>query len=333
MKNYLIVLMLLAGMVSCKNNSEEIVTTPSRTFLDPHQHDSCNFTEFVYDEFEIQNIPYNQLPYITGLKEVVQRSAYDEDSIPIIKFHNEFRYHPVYIAEYALDLLDVFYTTKDSNYLNEATKNANKLASLGIAEDSSLYLPYDFGFRMHYDYYDSMVPPWYSAMAQGLGITLFCRMYELTGDTSFLQNSHKLFNSLIPLKGNGKKIWFSCVDKNGNLWLEEYPTDVPCFTLNGMIFAIYGLYDYYRITQDELAATMIKASITTIKNNVERFRNDDDITYYCIKHEIKAPEYQPIHIRQMKMLEKISLDPFFGKEAELMERDIDAYNKTMEVKN
>ncbi len=257
---------------------------------------------------------------------LVERQAYDDDSVPIIKFHRIYRYHPVYIAEYTLDLIDVYTTTKDTACIPVIMHNLNKLVTLGVQVDSSLFYPYDFDFRMHYDYRDMMFAPWYSGMAQGLVLSLFCRVYEFTGRQEFLDYSKKIFNSYLRLKGDGFQPWVSCVDQHGNLWLEEYPKDIPCFTLNGMIFAIYGIYDYYRITKDETAERYLKGSITTIKKNVERFRNENDITYYCVKHEIKAPEYQDLHINQLLMLEKMTNDSYFGEVAKAMRTDINNYN-------
>lgn len=297
-----------------------------RPFFSPHQHDSCNYTEFYFDDFEIQILPASELPYESNDSTMVERQAYDDDSVPIIKFHRIYRYHPVYIAEYTLDLIDVYTTTKDTACIPVIMRNLNKLVTLGVQADSSLFYPYDFDFRMHYDYQDMMLAPWYSGMAQGLVLSLFCRVYEFTGREEYLTYSKKIFNSYLRLKGDGFQPWVSCVDANGNLWLEEYPKDVPCFTLNGMIFAIYGIYDYYRLTHDETAERYLKGSITTIKKNVERFRNENDITYYCIKHEIKAPEYQDLHINQLLMLEKMTNDSYFGDVAKAMRTDIDNYN-------
>ena len=46
--------------------------------------------------------------------------------------------------------------------------------------------------------------------------------------------------------------WISGIDGDNYLWLEEYPdSDQPNKTLNGKIFAIYGLYDFYQLTGNQ----------------------------------------------------------------------------------
>ena len=38
-------------------------------------------------------------------------------------------------------------------------------------------------------------------------------------------------------------------DEHGNIWLEEYPTIPTSHVLNGFIYAIFGIYDLYRVTK------------------------------------------------------------------------------------
>ena len=38
--------------------------------------------------------------------------------------------------------------------------------------------------------------------------------------------------------------------------LEEYPGSPPDHTLNGFIFALYGVYDYYVITRSDAASRL-----------------------------------------------------------------------------
>ena len=115
------------------------------------------------------------------------------------------------------------------------------------------------------------------------------------------------------LKGNTDDIWVSCVDSNGNLWLEEYPRDLPALTLNGKNFAIFGVYDYYRVTKNTIALKVLRAAITTIKTNIYKYRNENDLSWYCQKHRIKDSGYHLVHIEQLETLYKITDDTLFLK--------------------
>ena len=119
---------------------------------------------------------------------------------------------------------------------------------ISLAIDSTLLFPYSY----NYDFYDRdrMVAPWYSGMAQGKVLSLFSRLYELTSNKDFLIIADKIYGSFYRLKATHSD-WVSCIDQDGNLWIEEYPHIQPSHVLNGMVFAIFGIYDYYIINKTE----------------------------------------------------------------------------------
>lgn len=166
-----------------------------------------------------------------------------------------------------------------------------------------------------------MYSPWYSGMAQGQILSIFCRMYEQTGDSRYMKQAMLIFNSFLKLKANDESPWVTCIDRNKNLWFEEYPKEEVCFTLNGMIFAIYGIYDFYRITNNESAMKLLKGGLTTIKRNAAAFRSKDRLSFYCLKHKSRNPWYHLIHIEQMGTLYRITGDVYFADMAETLKND------------
>lgn len=294
--------------------------------FDPATWDSCNYTNFRLDTFNFPEIEYSQLPYIHGRKKPRVYDNYDAEGIPlhVDRRENNVNYHPVFLDLVGLMYMDYYVKTKNKEGLEKAYLIYNKMVNSSLKLDSSIYFPYTFPFPLHDCEEETMIPPWYSGMAQGQALSFFSRLYEETNDDKVLENCHKVFNSFLRLKGDGYDPWVTCVDKNGYLWLEEYPRDLPCFTLNGMIFAIYGLYDYYRITDSELALKYLNASLTTIKDNILRFRCEDDVSYYCLKHNNfngRNPAYHKVHIRELKKLTELTGDPYFSEVAEIFIKD------------
>ena len=118
---------------------------------------------------------------------------------------------------------------------------------------------------------------------------------------------------------------YTFVDEEGYYWIEEYPINYPeeaaDQVLNGFIFSIYGLYDYYLLTKDPDVKKILKASITTVYNYIPEFRDEGDISFYCLKHHHKDIKYHFIHQDQLSTLTNITGDPFFQAMADSLYND------------
>jgi hypothetical protein len=283
--------------------------------------DSCNNLDFNTGNFNIVKLTEKDLPYIEGWGTINDHPYKDSDSIPLFEFKQQLYYHPVMLVQHALLMLDVLNTTKDSSYIPRILTVADKLLSISISIDSSLYLPYLFDFSVHDCPNESMKTPWYSSMAQGQALSLMCRLYEITSDEKYKIASANFFNSLCKLKANSPKNWTACVDSNKNLWFEEYPHNIPFHTLNGMIFTIYGIYDYYLMTENKKAEELLQAGLLTIKTNLPRFRNKHRSSSYCLKHLFIAPSYHKIHVKQLQTLSKLTGDSIFKRYVKLFKSD------------
>ncbi|MDG1332580.1 MAG: D-glucuronyl C5-epimerase family protein [Crocinitomicaceae bacterium] len=312
-------------ITSCETEKEESEVIPpplNCNFSDlPQSLDSCNYLDYKTEDFTITALEYDKLPYIYGFDKM-RKAIFDSDSIPIFEFKGEKHYHPIVLAQYCLELLDAFNTTNDSSLLTYTEKLTAKLLELPIETDSSLLFPYMFEFEVHQCPDELMEKGWYSSMAQGQVLSLLCRLDRLTGNENYRSKAEMTFNSLKVMKGTGQTPWMSCVDPSGNLWFEEYPNDIPFHTLNGMIFTLYGFYDYYLMTGDETSKKLLQAGILTIKTNIYNFRNEGSGSYYCLKHRLVSNPYHQTHINQLKILYLITQDPFFDRAVKDFESDM-----------
>ena len=76
--------------------------------------------------------------------------------------------------------------------------------------------PYNFDYPTY-----ELKAPWYSAMAQGLGIEVLIAAYKITDDDKYLHEARLAANALlVPIEENGVAIYLNNGD-NG-IWFEEY---------------------------------------------------------------------------------------------------------------
>jgi hypothetical protein len=167
-------------------------------------------------------------------------------------------------------------------------------------------------------------------MAQGLVLSLSSRLYEETKDLKYLKESQKVFAALdqiFKVKDLTKDSQFvTFIDDKNYLWLEEYAGDVaPMKVINGHIFAIFGLADYWKVSASSEAADLIDGGATTIDHYFNSFRNPGGVAWYGLRIQNNpnalSKKYHRIVTDQLKVLASITNDPRFSKESELLKSD------------
>lgn len=285
-----------------------------------------NGSEVITEQFDIQQISTTDDYYFEeSIADSLfyQYSLTDSAGILMKEYNGEIFYNPVQIAQKALYFLSTYEITNDIIYLDWAEKYAIKLFEIADKENQSLMFPYEFDFPLHGDNNFVMKAPWYSGMAQGQVLSLFSKLFSITNDYRYLQYSEQTFNSFfIEFDGlNNNNNWISAIDSAGYLWIEEYPFNPVNFTLNGFLFSIIGVYDFYKIKPENEVYNLLNAILTTAKYNLYRFRSVNDISYYCIAHKVQAENYHFIHIEQIDYLYKMTNDVEFKNQSRFFSID------------
>ncbi|MGZ3585856.1 MAG: D-glucuronyl C5-epimerase family protein [Candidatus Limnocylindrales bacterium] len=231
--------------------------------------------------------------------------------MPIITRKGVVVTHPENLAAVGLALLDSHAQTGSRTYLDQARAIAKRLSSIGIASRGGLYLPYSFDFALHGRADDIMRTPWPSAMAQGEALSLFIRLHMATGDDTYLAVARRLFATLAD-PGVRAGPWVSRVDARRYLWLEEYPAPIPDQTLNGFLFAIFGLYDYDQAVHAADSAALLDGAVTTVKHYLPAFRHPHGLSYYCLAHHVQSVHYHHVVIKQLHQLAGLTGDVAFA---------------------
>ncbi len=306
---FVIFLFLFLSCTININESNENFQFPSSVKIKPYQINKLNFEDW----------PYNSQPTVYLDDEFLT----DEKGIILFENKGMRYYHPVYLGLRAIELLKGYYQTQNATYLLRAKLFADKLIEIGQEMDGALFFPYPFNWTHGTD---KLFYPWYSGMAQGRVLSVFSRLYFLTGEKKYLNVAHKIFKSFLVIyyEENGWKndfIWTVMIDTNGHFWIEQYPAYWPSHVLNGFIAAIFGLYDYYQVSKSDSCRQILQASLTTVQNHLYQYRNPGDVSFYCLKFKELFQGYHKTHIEQLQELYKITNDSSFKVMADSLYQD------------
>jgi hypothetical protein len=232
--------------------------------------------------------------------------------------------HPVRQAQYGLQLLNSYRLTHDSWYLTMAARQGQRLVDRKVVSRGAWWFPYPFTFVLGSNIDNTMVPPWYSGMAEGQALSLFVRLADATGDSIWDTAADNTFEALT-LTYSSSDPWATWRDDNGELWLEEYPGTTTALSgrvLNGHMFATYGVWEYWRARGSSTAATIFSEALQTVQAYVlTRFRNPGWASSYSLRGLAPSEKYHNIHVHQLLEMHALTGDPVFARDAEILQQD------------
>lgn len=243
-------------------------------------------------------------------------AALDKDGIPFINHNNRSYYAPITVIQYAIMQYD-FYTRG----VNPDEAKKIFLNCVNWLENKSE--PFKDTIIIRHEYYEQydIAEGWVSGMVQGQLISVFLRAYQLEDKEKYLDISHKVFNSFYLEYEEGG---FKRIDENGCLWFEEYPTATPSYVLNGFIYAMFGILDYYRVTGNIEAKNMWDSCVVTLERNLYKY----DVWYWSmydqLKKQLVSYYYQKnVHIPLMKIMHQLTGNDMFHRYAVKWQKNLD----------
>lgn len=210
------------------------------------------------------------------------------DYLPILETEGgEQVYFPIAIFQYGLGCYDCYLNTKEEIYLKKfvtcvdwAEKNQNVNGS------------YSTFFFNHPN-----AP--YSAMSQGEAVSLLLRAYKHFENKKYYRLAHKAIDFMLLSVSNGGTTMYQTQD----ILFLEY-THLPV-VMNGWIFALFGLFDWILVCEEERYKKIFNQSIQTLLRKLSEF-DCGYWTNYDIKSKIASPFYHNLHIAQMNALKQIT---------------------------
>jgi hypothetical protein len=263
------------------------------------------------------NVPINAIGeyYMPFLYKAHYQGPFDKEGIPMLDYKGRVskQYNPIAIAQYGLGHYNLYKRTGDKSHFNIFLKQADWMVNNLENNIKGLYV---WNHHFNWEYRKLLEAPWYSALSQGQGISLLIRAFKETKENKYLDASEKVFESFnYEISDGGVKH----TDKNGFIWFEEVIIDPPTHILNGFLWALWGIYDYYLWTKDIRAKELFNRSIETLKENLKFFDAGFWSLYELSGTKLKmlaSSFYHSLHIVQLRIMFKLTKEKTFENYAD-----------------
>ncbi len=178
-------------------------------------------------------------------------------------------------------------------------------------------------------------PPFLSGMSQAAAIKVLATAYKLTGEEKYKDAAKKGLGAFfIEVKNGG----ITYKDKEG-WWYEEYAqpgAKIEPRVLNGHMFALMDLNEYYNLTQDGQAKQLFNLGLSDLKARLEDYDARNGSRYDRVGN-LAVFKYHDIHVGQLHALYKNTGDSYFKlyrnrwaqKELVTLQKDLEKTNKAI----
>lgn len=251
-------------------------------------------------------LPPYYISFTSKDAKVIGCYSLDKHDIPMVNFkpHGNV-YFPGTISQYALAYHEFYVKNGEEKDLNYFLKLADWFVN--NLEDTPHGLK---GWLHHFDKKEvNLKSPWISCLSQGRGLSVLSRAYDITQEKIYLQTAQLAKDILfLPIEKGGVQSF----DEYGRLYLEEYPNNNPAHVLNGFIFGIFGIYDYWTITGEPSAKVLFDNTIETLKNTLHLYD-----TGFWTKYDQKSNTlvnnfyHNFLHIKPLRALYNLSNERVF----------------------
>jgi len=254
---------------------------------------------------------------------------FDADGIPLVKrrFIDGLHFNPVTVEQFALAVYSRYLRGGDkAPFLNAADRLIREQK-----EDGSWR--YHFEFR-HYTMPKPYPDGWVSGLAQGHSLSVFARAHHLTNDRRYLDAGSRALSFLLRTQDEGgprSTLGDLSPDLSGNVFFEEYITDPDVYTLNGYIFILLGLYDWWKVTGSDEAKQAFEGGVDSLNKTVHLYDIEGFSTYdlaYITNTDATNgvphmdARYHRLHILLLRTLHSIAGVPAFKEISDRWERSV-----------
>jgi heparosan-N-sulfate-glucuronate 5-epimerase len=181
--------------------------------------------------------------------------------------------------------------------------------------------------------------PWIGCMDQGFGLSVLLRYTTIVTESSRKKRVKnilkKILNTFSILVENG-----GVRDEKDGVWFEEFGGTKRAHVLNGFMYSLMSLHEYYTFSNDMLAKKFFDEGIVTLKKELPRFetkhllgfvkwtRYDSGRMFFSGWHY-----HVEVHIPQLKILYELTKEPFFSEYATRWENYSRKYGGIVRVVN
>src|SRR5579862_9352298 len=141
--------------------------------------------------------------YMLFAEKADYHGAYDASGIPQLDYHGHIglQYNPIAIAQFGLGSYNLW---KSGGDLCRRAKFFLIADWLGSHLEQNPHGLSVWNHHFDWEYRDTLKAPWYSALAQGQGISVLVRAYKESGETRYLEFARQAFASFQqPIENGG----------------------------------------------------------------------------------------------------------------------------------
>jgi heparosan-N-sulfate-glucuronate 5-epimerase len=262
--------------------------------------------------------------YMLFAEKADYQGLYDESGIPLLDYHGQIgaQYNPIAIAQYGLGNYNLFLHSGDPIRRQKFFLAADWLCAHLESNPHGLAV---WNHHFDWEYRDTLKAPWYSALAQGQGISLLVRAHKEAcahkepDAVRYLDAAQRALASFYePVEEGG----VAFTDERGDLWFEEYIVSPPTHILNGFIWASWGVYDYFLATRDSSAHDLFARATQTLLHNLDRY----DLGFWSLYElagmrlpMVASAFYHQLHIVQLRVMHRLTGESEFARVADRWE--------------
>lgn len=256
--------------------------------------------------------------WMTFIQKAQYEGPFDKEGIPLLDYHGTIgrQQNPIAIAQYALGHFNLYQRTQDERHRGIFLRISDWLTD-HLEKNAHGYLVWNHHFD--WEYWKVLKAPWYSGLAQGQCISVLLRASLLTKKESYLEAACKAFEVFrYDLSSGGVR----SIDPQGLWWVEEYVTDPPTHILNGFIWALWGIYEYWLVSGEAYAEELFSKCVRTLEARL----SDYDAGYWSLydlapnrMRTLASPFYHRLHIAQLRVMHDITKTDLFLKVSEQWE--------------
>lgn len=245
---------------------------------------------------------------------------FDVDGVIMLDYKGKLgvQYNPCAVAQYGLGLCARYLSTPNKDIEDKIRTQADwickntKIDSKGIGRVEYYFSSGEYSQIENEGYI--------SAIAQGQAISFLIRAGVILKQKRYYETADRIYESYNYTFSEGGIVNY---DSQNRMYLEEALTEKISCILDGFIYAMFGVYDYYLFTRKENAKKIFDECCETVKERLPDF----DLGFWsradCYLEKPKMPAsafYHNVHVQQLKALYSITDNKIFSYYAERWER-------------
>jgi len=239
---------------------------------------------------------------------------YDLAGIPMLDYHGRIglQYNPIAIAQWGLGNYNLWCRTESDGRKNKFLAASDWLRSHLEKNSFGIWV---WNHHFDWEYRTELKAPWHSGLAQGQGISLLVRAYCETGDRGYFEAAERAFTGFLKPTTEGG---VSFTDNRADLWFEEYVVSPPTHILNGFIWAMWGVYDYFLATASSSVRLLFERAVRTLERNLDSY----DLGFWSLYEQsslripmVASSFYHQLHIVQLRIMAFLTHKQVFARYA------------------